>query len=322
MPENTDIRLETYLPDSLHNKRLDYALSQVFSDYSREQLKLWIQSGLVQVDGQIIDKIRTLMRGGEHVIIQAPLLAREDWHAQDIPLSIIYEDDDLLVIDKPAGLVVHPGAGNPDNTLVNALLHHAPTLNQLPRAGLIHRLDKDTSGLLVVAKTLTTHQALVTAMQQRQITREYLAIVEGLLLSDGVVEQPMGRHPRQRTKMAVVQGGKPARTHYHIEHRFRAHTQLSLRLDTGRTHQIRVHMAFIRHPLLGDKRYGARMILPKQAEAQLIATIRAFERQALHARRLCFNHPKTHQLLEFKSIIPKDLENLINQLNEDKKAHG
>ena len=257
MTENTDIRLEAYLPDSTLNKRLDSALSQVFSDYSREQLKLWIQSGLVQIDGQIIDKIRTPMHGGEHVIIQAPLLAREDWHAQDIPLSIIYEDDDLLVIDKPAGLVVHPGAGNPANTLVNALLHHAPTLNQLPRAGLIHRLDKDTSGLLVVAKTLTTHQALVTAMQQRHITREYLAIVEGLLLTDGNVEQPMGRHPRQRTKMAVVQGGKPARTHYHIEQRFRAHTQLSLRLDTGRTHQIRVHMAFIRHPLLGDKRYGA-----------------------------------------------------------------
>ncbi len=236
-------------------------------------------------------------------------------------LDIIHEDDALLVINKPVGLVVHPGAGNPRHTLMNALLHHAPSLATIPRAGIVQRLDKDTSGLMVIAKTLTAHTALVEALQDRHIKREYLAVVNGVLTAGGSVDQPIGRHPRQRIRMAVVAQGKPAVTHYRVVDRYRAHTLIRVQLETGRTHQIRVHMAWKYHPILGDPLYGSRPKLPPGADESVRTTIQGFKRQALHACSLSLSHPQTGEPCRFEAGLPDDMRQLCEQLAADTHRH-
>lgn len=310
------INLTAVVPVQLAGKRLDQTLAILFPDYSRSRLASFTQQGFVTVNGAL-KKPRDKVIGGEIIEIKADLPEASHWQAQAIPLEIIYEDEAILVVNKPIGLVVHPAAGNRDHTLVNALLHHAPALAQIPRAGIVHRLDKDTSGLLVVAKTLSAHAHLIKQLQARTVTREYAAIVNGNLIAGGTIDAPIGRHPMQRQKMAVLDSGKPAITHYRISERFPAHTRLKIRLETGRTHQIRVHMAFIQHPLIGDATYGGRLLLPKQASEKLRQALREFKHQALHAERLGLLHPVTHEYQEWQSPLPKDMRMLLEALRED-----
>ena len=274
------------------------------------------------MDGEVITKPRTTVLGGEAIILQAELADEERWEAQDIPLDIVYEDDDLLVINKPRDLVVHPGAGTPDGTILNALLFHYPQIAEVPRAGIVHRLDKDTTGLMVVAKTVPAQTRLVRALQKRNITREYEAIAIGRMTAGGKVDQPIGRHSTKRTLMAVAPMGKPAVTHYRVAERFREHTRIRLRLETGRTHQIRVHMSYLQHPLLGDIAYGGRARIPTGASEELTAMIRGFDRQALHAVMLRFEHPITGEVLEFHAPVPDDMVAMTEALRQDMEEHG
>jgi len=304
------------IPASRAGMRLDQALADLLPAYSRSRLQQWLKTGQLRVDGQI-RRPRDLVAGGETVSGDLALEPETVAVAQDIPLDLRYQDSDLLVINKPAGLVAHPAAGNRDGTLVNALLHHYPELAILPRAGLVHRLDKDTTGLLVVARSLRAHTALVEQLQARRIERDYLAVVNGMPVAGGRVEAPVGRHPVDRQRMAVTPGGKPAITHYRVLRRFRAHTLLRVKLETGRTHQIRVHMAHIRLPLLGDPVYGGRPRLPPGASPRCIAAIQNFRRQALHAERLALTHPVTGERLEWRAEIPEDLAELLAALGDD-----
>ena len=295
------------VPESCLGKRFDQTLAEMFPDYSRSRLKEWILAGHVTVNGQVIDKAREKMFGGEQIAINTEIEAEIRFEAQDIPLNIVYEDDDILVINKPAGLVVHPGAGNPDGTVLNALLHHCPKLDVVPRAGIVHRLDKDTTGLMVVAKTIAAQTNLVESLQAREITREYEAVANGIMTAGGIVDEPIGRHPTKRTHMAVTFSGRPSVTHYRVMEKFRLHTRLRLRLETGRTHQIRVHMAHITHPLVGDPVYGGRPRPPKNASEELREMLRQFKRQALHAAMLSLYHPITGELMTWHADVPKDL---------------
>jgi 23S rRNA pseudouridine1911/1915/1917 synthase len=297
--------------------RLDQALAALFPDFSRARLQNWIKQGLVSVDGKIAARPRDKVIGGEVIELEAQLEDQVECRPQPIALDIIYEDDSLLVINKPAGLVVHPAAGNPDGTLQNALLHHDESLIQLPRAGIVHRLDKETSGLLVVAKTTGAHKYLVEQLQERSVKREYRAVATGVMTAGGTVEQPIGRHPTHRTKMAVHPSGKPAVTHYRVIDRFRFHTYLKVALETGRTHQIRVHMAHLRYPLVGDPVYGGRLQIPPKATPELEAMLRKFRRQALHARKLGLNHPKRDEWMEWKVEPPEDMQELLAVLAKD-----
>ena len=238
------------------------------------------------------------------------------------PLDVLYEDDAVFVIDKPAGLVVHPGAGNADGTLVNALLHRDPSLAALPRAGIVHRLDKDTSGVMVVARTLPAHTALVTQLSSREVHRQYLAVVTGALVSGGTADAPIDRHPRDRLRMAVREDGRDAITHFRLRERFRAHTALECRLETGRTHQIRVHMAHLKHPIVGDPLYGGSLKLPKGASEELVAALRGFKRQALHAETLEFVHPVSGEAIRCTAPVPDDLQALLAALRVDAAAHA
>jgi 23S rRNA pseudouridine1911/1915/1917 synthase len=301
--------------------RLDQALAAMFADYSRARLQDWIRAGLVRVEGAS-PRGRDRVAGGEEVELTPVLAAQTCWEAQDLPLRVLYEDETLLVVDKPAGLVVHPAAGNPDRTLLNALLHHDPGLARLPRAGLVHRLDKDTTGVLVVARTPGAHRSLVAQLKERTVRREYRAVVAGVLISGGRVEGAIGRHPVHRTRMAVVAGGRPAVTQYVVSERFRAHTDLAVRLETGRTHQIRVHMAHIGHPLLGDPTYGGRLRSPPGCAPELAGLLRDFARQALHAWRLSLRHPGTGAELSVESALPADLLALLQALRADAAAAG
>lgn len=261
---------------------------------------------------------RDAVHGGAQLSLSAELQSEVSWVAQSLPLNILYEDEELLVIDKPAGLVVHPGAGNHHGTLVNALLSHRPALESVPRGGIVHRLDKETSGLLVVAGTLNAHRSLVAQLQKKDVQREYFAIVRGVPSGGGRIEAAIGRHPRQRTRMAVVpNSGKPAVTHYRIAQRFAQYTALSVQLETGRTHQIRVHMAHRGYPLLGDPVYGGRLQLPRACSERLAETLRGFRRQALHARRLSFIHPGSGDLCSFESPLADDLQGLLQVLAEE-----
>jgi 23S rRNA pseudouridine1911/1915/1917 synthase len=296
--------------------RLDRALADLLPAYSRCRLQQWLKTGQLRVDGHV-RRPRDPVVGGETVSGELALETETPAVPQAIPLDIRYEDSDVLVLNKPAGLVAHPAAGNRDGTLVNALLHHAPELAALPRAGLVHRLDKDTTGLLVVARSLRAHTALVEQLQARRIEREYLAVVNGVPVAGGAVDAPVGRHPVDRQRMAVTPGGKPAVTHYRVLRRFRAHALLRVRLETGRTHQIRVHLAHLRFPLLGDPVYGGRARLPPQASPRCIVAIRNFRRQALHAERLALTHPVTGERLEWRAEIPADLAELLAVLRED-----
>lgn len=301
--------------------RLDQALARLLPQHSRASLQLWIRAGRVHVDGRA-PRASTKVRGGERVLLRIPQTPAGDWAAQAIPLEIAYEDEDLLVIDKPAGLVVHPGAGNPEGTMLNALLHHAPALNKLARAGIVHRLDKETSGLLVVSKNEAARLGLIGQLKERSLTREYLALVQGLLVAGGTVDAPIGRHTRTRTRMAVNERGRPAVSHYRIEKKYRAHTLLRVKLESGRTHQIRVHMAHLKHPLVGDPVYGGRLHLPKGASPALIAALQGFKRQALHAARLGLVHPVSGKNMEWETPMPDDMRALLKVLEKDVKGLG
>lgn len=300
--------------------RLDKALAELFPTYSRSRLQQWIRDGHVSVNANL-PRVKDKVQGGEDIQVTAPIVEEVDWQAQDIPINLLYEDLDILVVNKSAGLVVHPGAGNQDHTLVNALLNHAPELAQLPRAGIIHRLDKGTTGVLVVARSLRAYHALIKQQQARQFVREYQAIVKGVLVAGGCIDAPIGRHPVQRTKMAIVANGKPARTHYRITRRFRAYTHLQVSLETGRTHQIRVHLAHQHYPLLGDTTYGGRLTIPSKSQTDFVTALQAFQRPALHAECLGFVHPVTQKFMEWKAPLPTDLQILLTALEQDKQAH-
>ncbi|MGF1684638.1 23S rRNA pseudouridine(1911/1915/1917) synthase RluD [Photobacterium minamisatsumaniensis] len=315
------IELTNTVKDSQLGLRLDQVIAELFPDYSRSRIKEWILNGMVSVNGNVTTKPRSKMMGGEELLINAEIEDEQRWEAQDIPLNIVYEDEDILVINKPRGFVVHPGAGTPDGTVLNALLHHCPELAEVPRAGIVHRLDKDTTGLMVVAKTIQSQTRLVRALQKRKITREYEAIAMGKMTGGGTVEKAIGRHSTKRICMAVSEMGKPAITHYRVAERFREHTRLVLRLETGRTHQIRVHMSYLSHPLIGDVIYGGRPRPPRHASDELIQALRAFDRQALHARMLRLQHPMTGELMEWRAPLPVDMVAMINILRNDKEAH-
>lgn len=301
-------------------QRLDQVLAQVFPQHSRSRLQSWLKAGQILVDGKIW-RAKDKVIGGEKIIVIAEIEADKHWQAQDLPLDIVYEDDAILVINKPAGLVVHPGAGNAKDTLLNALLNHAPQVAEVPRAGIVHRLDKDTTGLLVIAKTLAAHTSLVAQMQARTVKREYEAIAFGIMLSGGTLKTQMGRHPVDRKRMAVLTEGfgKEAITHIRVSERYRFHTLISVKLETGRTHQIRVHCAHLKFPLVGDNVYGKRLVIPKGASDELAEALRCFKRQALHAKRLTLQHPITGKTMQWQVKAPADYQHLLRLLREDAK---
>ncbi len=307
------------VPESAAGRRFDAVLAELFPEYSRSRLSEWIKSGDALLDGQPV-KPRDAVRGGELASLSVVLDTQTHAEAEDIPLDVLYEDEDVFVLDKPAGLVVHPGAGNPTGTLVNALLHRDPGLNVLPRAGIVHRLDKDTSGVMVVARNLPAQTALVEQLSSREVHRQYLAVVVGAMVSGGTVNAAIDRHPRDRLKMGVRDDGRDAVTHYRLRERFRAHTALECRLETGRTHQIRVHMAHIKYPIVGDPLYGGPLKLPKGASEELIAALRGFKRQALHAETLEFQHPSSGEPVRVSAPVPADMLNLMAALRADSQA--
>ncbi|GAM58819.1 ribosomal large subunit pseudouridine synthase D [Vibrio ishigakensis] len=311
------IELKSTVNPSQLGQRLDQAVAELFDEFSRSRIKEWLLAGKISVDGQVITKPRFKVMGGEEIVVAAEIEDEERWEAQDIPLNVVYEDDDLLVINKPRDFVVHPGAGTPDGTVLNALLFHYPQIAEVPRAGIVHRLDKDTTGLMVVAKNVPTQTRLVRALQKRRITREYEAIAIGKMTAGGMVEKPIGRHSTKRTLMAVNELGKPAITHYRVAEHFREHTRIRLRLETGRTHQIRVHMSYLQHPLLGDVAYGGRARIPRGASEELTQMIRSFDRQALHAVMLKFEHPSTGEEMQFHALVPDDMVAMAEALRED-----
>ncbi len=303
------IQHQLTLSDDLVGLRLDQALSKQLTGYSRTQIQEWIKSGEITLNGKPA-KTKDIIIGGESIEINASLKAQPTWEAQNIQLDVIYEDDALLVI-------VHPGTGNPNHTLLNALLHHAPQLQKLPRAGIIHRLDKDTSGLLVIAKTTEALNDLSEQLKNRTISRIYQTIVMGIFTSGGTVNAPISRHPINRKRMAVMDTGRPSVTHYRMMERYRAHTRIKVQLETGRTHQIRVHMAHIHHPILGDQVYAGRLQLPKGATQPLIDILRNFKHQALHAYVLGLVHPITREEMKWRAPLPKDMQELIDILRND-----
>lgn len=309
------------VPLQAAGQRFDQVLAELLPDYSRSRLAAWIKSGAARLDGRQV-KPGERVRGGERVALQARLETRSHDSAQPIALDLLYQDEHLLIVNKPAGLVVHPGAGNPDRTLVNALLHFDGRLQTLPRAGIVHRLDKDTSGALLVARSLPAHAALVEMLAERAIHRQYEAIVNGVMVAGGTVDAPLDRHPSDRLRRAVNERGRPAITHYRVRERYRAHSRIACQLQTGRTHQIRVHMAHIRFPLLGDPLYGGGLRLPKGASESLIAELRGFRRQALHAERLAFVHPITGEEVVAEAPRPADLSELIAALQADTASHA
>lgn len=308
------------IPDSLGGTRLDQALAKLWPDFSRTQLQEWIKKAEITVDGKP-SKARDVVMGGEIILMSATQKPQPAFTAQPIALNIVYEDEALIIINKPAGMVVHPGSGISQNTLLNALLHHAPALQELPRAGIIHRLDKDTTGLLIIAKTPAALMDLSKQLKARAISRIYQAIVCGVLTTGGAVDEPIGRHALHRKRMAVTETGKSALTHYRVIERYRAHTRIKVQLETGRTHQIRVHMAHIRYPVLGDPVYGRRLQLPKGASPELIAVLRQFKRQALHAYELGLIHPLTKKPMTWQAPLPEDMQILIDRLKQDSASH-
>ncbi len=316
-----EIQLTATINESQLGQRLDQALAELFPDYSRSRIKEWILDDRVQVNGRLVNKPKEKMLGGEQISIDALIDEDMRFEPQNLPLNIVYEDDDILVINKPRDFVVHPGAGNPDGTVLNALLYHYPDIADVPRAGIVHRLDKDTTGLMVVAKTVPAQTQLVESLQLREITREYEAVANGRMTAGGKVEEPISRHPTKRTHMAVNPMGKPAVTHYRVMEHFRAHTRLRLRLETGRTHQIRVHMAHINHPLVGDQLYGGRPRPLKGASDEFRDALREFDRQALHATMLRLYHPITGIQMEWHAPIPDDMVKLIEVLKADAQEH-
>ncbi len=315
------IEINQYLPEETSGQRLDQALTTLFPDYSRARVQEWLKSGCLFVNGQLL-KGRERVLGGEHITGCIVLAEETGDQAQDLPLDVRYADEDILVLCKPVGLVVHPAAGNPDGTLVNALLHHYPELAMLPRAGIVHRLDKDTSGLMVVARSVRAHTSLVEQLQVRSMGREYIAICNGVPTAGRTIDEPIARHGVDRQRMAVTPTGKPAVTHFRVTERFRAHALLRVKLETGRTHQIRVHLSYIRYPLIGDQVYGGRLLrLPPHMEAAQAEVIRNFRRQALHAARLSLQHPASGETLSWEADAPADFQALLLALRADRELH-
>ncbi len=313
--------LEEIIPGHMGGRRLDQALAALFPEYSRARLQRWIKDGHVSVD-DALRRPKDVVHGGEKVVLTVVLQEETQWRPQSLPLDIVYEDEAVIVLNKPAGVVVHPGAGNMDGTLSNALLHHAPELETVPRAGIVHRIDKDTSGLLVVARTLIAQKSLVEQFQARAFEREYRAVVMGVMTAGGTVDAPIGRHPVNRTRQAVLDDGlgpkgKEAITHYRVAERFRAHTLVNVKLETGRTHQIRVHLAHIHYPLVGDSVYGGRLRIPAGATSGLEQALRGFRRQALHAARLGFVHPLSGAKVGWEAPLPEDMKKLLAACRED-----
>lgn len=320
--DDTDYELlEAQVPVELAGKRFDQALAEMFPEFSRSRLTEWVKAGSALLDGQQV-KPRDPVRGGEPVTLSVKTEVETTAEAEDIPLDVVYQDADVLVINKPAGLVVHPGAGNPRGTMVNALLHLDPRMAELPRAGIVHRLDKDTSGLMVVARSLRSHSALVDQLSKREVHRQYVAVVVGPMIAGGTVNAPIGRHSNDRIRQAVVKDGqgREAITHYRVRERFRAHTVVECRLETGRTHQIRVHMAHAKHPIVGDPLYAGSYRQPKGATPELADTLRAFRRQALHAEKLEFVHPVSGEPVSTQAPVPPDMQTLIATLRADTVA--
>jgi len=315
------VSLECEITPQQSGMRLDKVAVQLLPDYSRSQITSWIRSGALQVNQSNVTPSSKVM-GGQLITVFARLQEDENWYLpQAVPFDIIYEDEHLLVVDKPAGLVVHPGAGNRDHTLVNGLMAFNEQQGQLPRAGLIHRLDKDTSGLLLVARNSRSFKLLTTALKNREIKRRYHAVVEGVLTAGMSIDVSMGRDPKNRTRQKVQESGRPALTHVTVLDRYRAHTLVEAQLETGRTHQIRVHMSHMTYPLLGDTLYGARVRLPRDPHPDLPAVIQAFKRQALHACSLQFAHPASEEWLECSSPRPDDLAALIKKLEQDRDTY-
>lgn len=303
------------IPTQCAGQRLDAALAKCWPDFSRSRIQDWIKSGEILLDGAIA-RPRATVLGGEQIELLAEIEEAVTALPQDIALNIIYEDDAIIVLNKSANMVVHPAAGNPDGTLVNALLFHDSSLVTVPRAGVVHRLDKQTSGVMVVAKTLAAHKTLVANLAARKIRREYDTIVMGNVIAGGTVDAPIGRHPRDRQRQAVTATGKHAVTHYRVLQHYGEQTWLRVQLETGRTHQIRVHMAHIRYPVIGDPVYGGRPRIPNRASTALIDALRHFERQALHARYLTLAHPVTGEVMRFEAPLPDDMRDLMALLTE------
>lgn len=315
MTSDNRITAEYSIPPELSDHRLDQAAADLMPEHSRSRLQTWIKSGSLTVNGKQC-KPRDKVMLGDQLHLDAEPEAQVSWQAESITLDVVYEDEHLLVINKPAGLVVHPAAGHADGTLVNAVLHHAPEVENLPRAGVVHRLDKDTSGIMVVARSLIAHTSLVDQLQSRTMGREYEAVVVGTMTGGATVDAPIGRHPRERKKMAVVPSGKPAVTHYRLLERFSAHTHIHCKLESGRTHQIRVHLSHMRHPLIGDQLYGGRPRLPKGSTEALREVLAGFQRQALHARKLTLEHPATGETLTWEVPLPDDMNTLLAALRQ------
>ena len=315
------IQRRAVIPAEQAGRRLDQAAAELLAGFSRSRLKAWIERGDLTLAGRQAAP-KTRVRAGEELRLDAALEPAVELEPQAIALRIVYEDAACVVVDKPANLLVHPGAGHPSGTLQNALLHRDADLARLPRAGIVHRLDKDTSGLLVVARTLDAHKVLVERLQRREIQRTYEGICQRVLTGGGEMDAPLGRHPTDRVRRAVVAGGRPALTRYRVLERFRAHTHVRIELSTGRTHQIRVHFAHFRAPLVGDPLYGGRGRLPKAPHPALREALQAFRRQALHARRLAFRHPLSDEPLSLESPLPADMQRLLAALRGDRAARG
>jgi 23S rRNA pseudouridine1911/1915/1917 synthase len=314
-PQKLDCQAQ--IPPELGGERVDKAAALLLPEFSRAELTRWIGEGALTLDGGVV-KPKYKVFGGELLELKGQRQAREDWQsAEAMNLDILFEDEDLLVINKPAGLVVHPGAGNSDGTLVNGLLHHRPQLQELPRAGVVHRLDKETSGIMVVAGSPSAYRRLVEAISARQVRRRYVAVCEGVMVSGQDIDRPIGRDPKQRTRQVVREDGKSAQSLVRVRARYRAHSAVDVTLGSGRTHQIRVHMQSIGHPLVGDTKYGCRRILPRGADADTVTTLQQFPRQALHAFKLDFAHPTSEHALHFAAPIPEDLGMLMQTLAED-----
>lgn len=311
------IQLRAEVTSDLGGQRLDQVAAQLFSEFSRSRLAGWIKDGRLTVDGAVL-RPRDVVHGGSVLQLEAEQEAQGEWVAQEIELDIVYEDDHILVINKPTGLVVHPAAGHADGTLLNALLHHVPDIINVPRAGIVHRLDKDTTGLMVVAKTLQAQTNLVAQLQARSVSRIYECVVVGVVTAGGKINAPIGRHGTQRQRMGVMDNGKPAVSHYRVLERYRSHTHVRVKLETGRTHQIRVHMAHVNFPLVGDPVYGGRFRIPPAASPSLVDALKTFPRQALHARFLELDHPHTGERMGWEAPIPDDIVWLLSLLRHDR----